>query len=387
MTEPVIEARGLTRRFGMLTAVDALDLTVEPQTIYGFLGPNGCGKTTTVRMLTGLLTPSAGTVTVLGHQLPCDAERLKRRIGYMTQKFSLYDDLTVAENLRFVAEIYGLSHRIARQRISELLSTYALEPMRNRRAGRMSGGQRQRLALAAATIHAPTLLFLDEPTSAVDPENRRDFWERLFDLIDAGASILVSTHYMDEAERCHRLAIMESGHKRADGSPTELMAAIGAHVVEVEAPDLRALKQQLTALPEVISAAQLGSRLRVLVQVRVDDPIAWLKAQSLRPAPTGLELVRPSLEDVFVSSTGQHARPGTSREQPQASGATDADHESPGAQAGAKLGASLRAHEGAQEEGQEGADLEDACATDRASIHAANRSGARTEDHSGRSHR
>ncbi|MBK1618271.1 ABC transporter ATP-binding protein [Lamprobacter modestohalophilus] len=316
MTEPVIEARGLTRRFGTLTAVDALDLTVEPQTIYGFLGPNGCGKTTTVRMLTGLLTPSAGTVTVLGHQLPRDAELLKRRIGYMTQKFSLYDDLTVAENLRFVAHIYGLSHRIARQRISELLSTYALEPMHNRRAGRMSGGQRQRLALAAATIHAPTLLFLDEPTSAVDPENRRDFWERLFDLIDAGASILVSTHYMDEAERCHRLAIMESGHKRADGSPAELMAAMGAHVVEVEAPDLRALKQQLAALPEVISAAQLGSRLRVLVRDRIDDPINWLKAQSLQPAPTGLDLARPSLEDVFVTSTGKSARQGSSLERP-----------------------------------------------------------------------
>ena len=307
VTEPVIEARGLTRRFGDLTAVDALDLIVEPRTIYGFLGPNGCGKTTTLRMLTGLLTPSAGTVTVLGHQLPRDAERLKRQIGYMTQKFSLYDDLTVAENLGFVAEIYGLGHREARRRIAALLSTYALEPMRNRRAGRMSGGQRQRLALAAATIHEPALLFLDEPTSAVDPENRRDFWERLFDLVDAGASILVSTHYMDEAERCHRLAIMESGHKRADGSPNELMAAMGALVVEVEAPNLRALKQQLSVLPEVISAAQLGSRLRVLVADRIDDPIAWLRTQPLEPAPTVLELARPSLEDVFVTSTGANA--------------------------------------------------------------------------------
>ncbi len=304
MTEPVIEARGLTRRFGDLTAVDALDLTVDPRTIYGFLGPNGCGKTTTLRMLTGLLTPSAGTVSVLGHQLPRDAERLKRRIGYMTQRFSLYDDLSVAENLGFVAEIYGLGHRTARQRISALLSTYALEPLRSRRAGRMSGGQRQRLALAAATIHEPALLFLDEPTSAVDPENRRDFWERLFDLVDTGATILVSTHYMDEAERCHRLAIMASGHKRADGSPAELMAGMGARVVEVEAPDLRALKLQLSALPEVISAAQLGSRLRVLVTDRIADPVAWLRTQPLQPAPTALAPARPSLEDVFVISTG-----------------------------------------------------------------------------------
>ena len=304
MTEPVIEARGLTRRFGDLTAVDGLDLTVEPQTIYGFLGPNGCGKTTTVRMLTGLLTPSAGEVTVLGHQLPRDAEQLKRRIGYMTQKFSLYDDLTVTENLRFVAEIYGLRRQTARKRIETLLATYALDSLAHRRAGRMSGGQRQRLALAAATIHEPSLLFLDEPTSAVDPQNRRDFWERLFDLIDAGATILVSTHYMDEAERCHRLAIMEAGHKRADGSPSELMASMGARVVEVEAPDLRALKPQLTALPEVVSAAQLGSRLRVLVRDRIEDPVSWLRAQPLNPLPTHLDLARPSLEDVFVISTG-----------------------------------------------------------------------------------
>jgi ABC-2 type transport system ATP-binding protein len=304
VTEPVIEARGLTRRFGDLTAVDGLDLTVESQTIYGFLGPNGCGKTTTVRMLTGLLTPSAGEVTVLGHQLPRDAERLKRRIGYMTQKFSLYDDLTVVENLRFVAEIYGLARRAAAARIETLLETYALDQMAGRRAGRMSGGQRQRLSLAAATIHEPDLLFLDEPTSAVDPENRRDFWERLFDLIDAGATILVSTHYMDEAERCHRLAILEAGHKRADGTPDDLMAHMGARVLEVEGQDLRALKPQLTALPEVVSAAQLGSRLRVLVRDRIDNPVDWLNAQPLNPKPTSVGLARPSLEDVFVTSTG-----------------------------------------------------------------------------------
>ncbi len=304
MTEPVIEVRGLTRTFGGVTAVAALDLTVEPRTIYGFLGPNGSGKTTTVRMLTGLLTPSAGQVRVLGHELPRDAERLKRSIGYMTQKFSLYDDLTVVENLRFVSAVYGLGGRAARQRIEVLLATYALGPLRDRRAGQMSGGQRQRLALAAATVHEPPLLFLDEPTSAVDPQNRRDFWERLFDLVDAGATILVSTHYMDEAERCHRLAILKDGRKCADGAPAALMAAMGAHVVEVEGSDLRALKPQLTALPEVVSAAQLGSRLRVLVHERIPDPVAWLRAQPLNPMPTRLESVHPSLEDVFVTSTG-----------------------------------------------------------------------------------
>jgi ABC-2 type transport system ATP-binding protein len=303
VTEPVIEARGLSRRFGDLTAVAGLDLTVEPRTIYGFLGPNGSGKTTTVRLLTGLLTPSSGEVRVLGHQIPRDAERLKHSIGYMTQRFSLYDDLTVIENLRFVGEIYGLGRRAATQRIDALLATYALEALRDRRAGRMSGGQRQHLALAAATIHEPPLLFLDEPTSAVDPQSRRDFWERLFDLVDAGTTILVSTHYMDEAERCHRIAILEGGQKRADGTPSDLMAAIGAQVVEVEAADLRTLKQQLIQLPSVVSAAQLGNRLRVLVRDEIADPAAWLQTQPLSPAPTRLAVVRPSLEDVFVTAT------------------------------------------------------------------------------------
>jgi len=305
---PIIEARGLTRRFGDFVAVDALDLTVERGTIYGFLGPNGSGKTTTVRMLIGLLTPSAGSVTVLGHRLPRDAEWLKRRIGYMTQGFSLYEDLTVRENLDFVARVYGLGHRQACERIRTLLGTYALEDIARRRAGSMSGGQRQRLALAAAMMHEPQLLFLDEPTSAVDPQSRRDFWEQLFDLVDAGATILVSTHYMDEAERCHRLAILQAGRKRADGAPEQLMADMGANVVEVEAPDQRRLRQQLLGLPEVLSAAQLGSRLRVLVRDTIDDPVAWLRAQPAAADAGTVEAVRPSLEDVFVTSTGTEHR-------------------------------------------------------------------------------
>ena len=233
MTDPVIEVRGLSRRFDTLMAIEALDLSIERNTIYGFLGPNGCGKTTLIRMLTGLLTPTSGTIEVLGLSLPRDAEKLKFRIGYMTQAFSLYSDLSVLENLRFIARIFGLGHRDERQRISELLSRYELDQLANRRAGSMSGGQRQRLALAAAVLHRPKLLFLDEPTSAVDPESRRDFWENLFDLIDADTSIIVSTHFMDEAERCHRIAILEAGHKRADGPPNALMDDMGATVLEV----------------------------------------------------------------------------------------------------------------------------------------------------------
>jgi len=303
MNELVIKAKNLGRNFGDLKAVQGLDLEVEKGSIYGFLGPNGCGKTTAIRLLMGLLKPTTGEVEVLGFKLPKDAEKLRRHIGYMTQKFSLYDDLTVKENLQFMAKIYGLSGKVQKKRISELLSIYGLDQKQNQLAGSMSGGQRQRLALSAATLHKPELLFLDEPTSAVDPENRREFWEQLFDLSDQGTSILVSTHYMDEAERCHKLAILEAGVKRADGSPDDLMQQMGAHVVEIAATDLRQLKQSLMQLPEVIAAAQLGARLRVLVNDSVADPLNFLAFRG-DIAVDDLSQVRPSLEDVFVTCTG-----------------------------------------------------------------------------------
>ena len=304
MTEYVIRATQLSRNFGNIKAIQALDLQVEKGQIYGFLGPNGCGKTTAIRLLTGLLKPSSGKVEVLGLELPENAEKLRMHIGYMTQKFSLYDDLTVSENLKFIAKIYGVSRREQKKRIAELLSIYNLEQQKDQMAGSMSGGQRQRLGLSAATLHKPELLFLDEPTSAVDPENRRDFWEQLFDLSDAGTSILVSTHYMDEAERCHKLAILETGIKRVDGSPQDLMRDMGAHVVEIAAANIRQLKQRLVKLPQVISAAQLGAQLRVLVNNQVADPLAYLRQQDSVSVGDKLSVVRPSLEDVFVTCTG-----------------------------------------------------------------------------------
>lgn len=296
-----IETHAMTRVFGDQKAVDGLDLAIPAGSIYGFLGPNGCGKSTSIRMLTGLLRPTSGTIRVLGETLPGAEEKLRRRIGYMTQKFSLYENLTVQENLEFVARIYGLGWRESRVRRAELIALYDLQGREKQMAGSMSGGQRQRLALAAATLHRPELLFLDEPTSAVDPENRREFWEQLFDLSAQGTTILVSTHYMDEAERCHCLAILERGVKRADGSPQALMAAMGARVVEVSGADLRALKQQLISEPAVLSAAQIGSRLRVLVRSDLADPLGWLAS---RVAGRTLDEVRPSLEDVFVTCTG-----------------------------------------------------------------------------------
>lgn len=308
MTDFAIRASGLRKQFGEIIAVDGVDLEIPTGQIYGFLGPNGSGKTTMIRMLCGLLTPSGGDAQVLGLDIPAEAETLRSRIGYMTQKFSLYDDLTVQENMHFMGRIYGLSRGAAAARIEELLELYSLTAMRKRFAGTMSGGQRQRLALAAATLHAPTLLFLDEPTSAVDPENRRDFWEKLFDLSDAGTTILVSTHYMDEAERCHQLAILETGHLRNQGTPQDLLAQLRDRVVEIGGPNLRHVKERALRLPHVQSAAQQGLRLRVLLRPGTTDPTDYLR-EHLADAHLSMTNTQPSLEDVFVASTARVAAP------------------------------------------------------------------------------
>jgi ABC-2 type transport system ATP-binding protein len=311
-TDFAIQTQGLTRKFGSLTAVDHLDLNVETGSIYGFLGPNGCGKSTTIRMLCGLLTPTSGTANVMGFSIPKQAEDLKRQVGYMTQKFSLYGDLTVTENLQFMGRVFGLKSTYLKQRIDELITIYSLIPQAKQRAASMSGGQRQRLGLAASVLHKPSLLFLDEPTSAVDPENRRDFWEKLFDLSEAGTTILVSTHYMDEAERCHKLAILERGAMRAEGTPIELMQGIGATVVEVKAPHLRQIKSQLLTFEKIKSVAQQGVRLRVLVDKSIAQPIEYIK-QQIGNKNLECNLAHPSLEDVFVTVTGKSIAPGDSQ--------------------------------------------------------------------------
>ncbi|CAH1578274.1 ABC transporter ATP-binding protein [Vibrio rotiferianus] len=305
MTEYAIQAENVVKKFGNFTAINNITLNVPKGSIYGFLGPNGCGKSTTIRVLTGLLSPSEGNVDVLGLEIPKQSELLRLKIGYMTQKFSLYDDLTVQENLEFIGQIFGMETKALKARIEEQLSTYGLDQLRKQRVGGMSGGQKQRLSLAAATMHKPELLFLDEPTSAVDPENRRDFWEQLFDLSDQGTTILVTTHYMDEAERCHRLAIMEAGEIRADGEPEELMAQMGVNIVEVKADNLRELKEKVLQREEVRSAAQLGIRLRILIHQRIEQPIEWLNQTFPELEGCEMNIARPSLEDVFVSVTGE----------------------------------------------------------------------------------
>ena len=290
-----------------IPVLQGIDLEVAPERCTVVLGPNGSGKSTTIRMLCGLLTPTEGEIEVLGLRIPEQAEELRLRIGYMTQKFSLFEDLTVRENLEFLAAVYGLDRAATRRRVDELVERYHFADRQKQLAGTMSGGQKQRLALAAAVIHGPELLFLDEPTSAVDPESRRDFWETLFDLADAGTTILVSTHFMEEAERCHRLAILDSGTLVADGTPVELTAALDGRSVEVTAPQPRRAQQALVDAPGVLSVAQVGNRLRVLTDG--SDGVRQRMREALAAAgvPAELEAAVPNLEDVFVSATRRRA--------------------------------------------------------------------------------
>jgi len=305
MTELAIHATDLCKTFGQVKAVQSLNLEIPRSRIYGFLGPNGSGKTTAIRMLCGLLTPTSGEIDVLGYSIPDEAEALRLKVGYMTQKFSLFEDLTVEENLQFMADIYTLERKLKRDRIGQAIERYQLSRFLKQRAGTLSGGQKQRLALAATTLHSPELLFLDEPTSAVDPENRRAFWESLFDLVDEGTTILVSTHYMDEAERCHALAILDKGTLVAEGSPEELQQGIDASIVLVESDQPRQVGKLLEQLSFIHSSAQVGNLLRVMV---ASDQRAPEKAVSdaIKKASLSLKtchLTKPGLEDVFVAAT------------------------------------------------------------------------------------
>ena len=315
MSDIAIRARGLTRRFGDLVAVDRIDLDVPRAAVYGFLGPNGSGKSTTIRMLCGLLTPTAGEIEVLGLRIPEQAEALRRRIGYMTQKFSLFEDLSVRENLEFLAAVQGVPKARTRARVDQLVEEYDFADRQRQLAGTLSGGQKQRLALAGATVHEPEMLFLDEPTSAVDPESRRDFWEKLFELADGGTTLLVSTHYMDEAERCHRLAILDRGALVADGTPAELTGALAGRTFEARAAQPRKAQRALRGVAGMLSAAQIGNTLRVLVDADGKGIESRLReALSAAGVEAAIVAVQPNLEDVFVAATQRGGEGGRARE-------------------------------------------------------------------------
>jgi ABC-2 type transport system ATP-binding protein len=295
-----VRTEKLTRRFGDLVAVDELDLSVRRGEIYGFLGPNGAGKTTTIRMLCGILAPTAGRGEVLGYDVATEAEEIKKRIGYMSQKFSLYEDLTVAENVDFYASIYGLTGALKKERTGEVFRTAGLAARTGQLAGTLSGGQKQRLALGCALVHRPELLFLDEPTAGVDPLSRRDFWSLLYELASGGTTILVTTHYMDEAEHCNRLGFIYGGRLIAEGKPDALKASPAAAAVYRVTPS--SVSAALDALRRALPAAAvtiLGNNVHVSGEgVNEATLAAGLAAAGV--AYSVLERATPSLEDLFV---------------------------------------------------------------------------------------
>lgn len=285
----------MTKRFGKLTAVDQINLQVRNGEICGFLGPNGSGKTTFIRMLCGLLRPDGGEGFCLGHNVITESAAIKLQVGYMTQRFSFYEDLTIAENLEFVARMYQINNR--RQAVNDSLATLGLTQRKDQLAGALSGGWKQRLALAACMIHNPKLLLLDEPTAGVDPKARREFWEQIHQLAARGLTFLIATHYMDEAERCHRLAYIAAGKLLAHGTTAEVIAE--AHLVTwtVSGPDLPDLTSRLRRCPGVKGVVPFGA----ILHVTGDDPAAV--AQAIAPfqrSPYDWRQVEPSLEDVFI---------------------------------------------------------------------------------------
>ena len=291
-----IDVRGLTKRYDGRAVVDDFAIRVERGQIFGFLGPNGSGKTTTIRMLCGLLTPDAGEGTCLGYDLLTEAPKIKREVGYMTQRFSLYEDLSIEENLDFVARMYGVRDR--KSAVAAALDRLGLTARRAQLAGALSGGWKQRLALAACLLHSPQLLLLDEPTAGVDPKARRDFWEQIHDLAAEGMTVLVSTHYMDEAERCHKLGYILNGRLLAQGTASEVIASQSLFTWAVTGDDLGALTPRLRALPEVEQVAPFGNTVHVtgIDHERLRAALAPLMAEPGRE----WHEVEPGLEDVFI---------------------------------------------------------------------------------------
>jgi ABC-2 type transport system ATP-binding protein len=300
--EPIIHTEHLSRTFGHLVAVRDVSLDVRRGEIFGILGPNGAGKSTTIRMLCGILDPTGGRGTVVGFDIVREAERIKERIGYMTQRFSLYEALTVVENLTFYAGIYGVPLRKLRGRVNDALERTGLTDRRKQLAGTLSGGWKQRVALACATIHEPPLLFLDEPTAGVDPVSRREFWERIYAIAGEGTTAVLTTHYMDEAERCHRLAFIFGGSLLDVGTPDEVVQRRRLRVAELEVERAPEAAAQLRKAPDVEEVAHYGHLLRLAVRGG-EDPVA-LARKVLDDSGIAIRSVRESratVEDAFVA--------------------------------------------------------------------------------------
>ena len=301
-----VEAVNLTKRFGDFTAVDGVSFQVERGEIFAFLGPNGCGKTTTIRMLCGIIAPTSGTGRVAGYDILTQPDQVKEHIGYMSQRFSLYDELTVRENLEFYAGVYQVDPAWRRSRLEELISLAGLEGREGDLAANLSGGWKQQLALACSIVHRPPILFLDEPTAGVDPVSRRRFWEMIYDLSEGGVSVFVTTHYMDEAEHAHRVSLMLAGKLIACDSPERLKsAAQPGSLLEVECDPVVSALELLPGVAGVKEVAVYGSLLHVVVDPAED------RATKLREALEGhgvevqrIEAIRPSLEDVFIGAIG-----------------------------------------------------------------------------------
>jgi ABC-2 type transport system ATP-binding protein len=294
--EAIIETRELTRSFGDLVAVDKLTLTVNRGEIFGLVGPDGAGKTTTLRVLCGLMNPTSGSATVAGHDVVKEIEAVKDRIGYMAQRFGLYQDLSVDENMSFYADLFGVPQQVRDELTPGLLRMTRMERFRKRQAGRLSGGMKQKLALMCTLLHRPQILFLDEPTNGVDPVSRREFWAILYQLVEEGVTVFVTTAYLDEAERCNRVGLMHRGHLIRLDSPEALRHDMAEICYEVIAPDPRAFRDFLQGSPVVLSVEPFGVTLHVFLQPGASP-------EMLRNAQfqSNFKQITPSLEDVFIA--------------------------------------------------------------------------------------
>jgi ABC-2 type transport system ATP-binding protein len=307
MAETIIHTEHLSRRFGSLAAVTDVSLDVQRGEVFGVLGPNGAGKSTTIRMLCGILAPSGGRGTVVGFDLERDAESIKLHIGYMTQRFSLYDDLSVFENLWFFAGIYGLAGKQRRARVDEVIADGDLFARRDQLAGTLSGGWKQRVALASAMIHEPPLVFLDEPTAGVDPVSRREFWDRIHGIASRGTTVMMTTHYMDEAERCHRLAFIFRGRLLDVGTPAEIVLRRGLTVAQLAVDRTAAAADALRGKPGITAVSHFGNTLRIATRASDAQGLIRSTLEPLGLAVRDYREIEPSVEDAFVSMVRDEA--------------------------------------------------------------------------------